>query len=273
MFEKDKTLLEKLVSKISEIDLTIIGSYTNLIEFSKSPKAEQVESLTRNLMKLKPSWIDDFETIQKIELRNFLSCKFNFIENQNKRIIYPSFAQLLSSNSSEFFLGSTPLDFIKTSAKAEEISAFNEKRIESAQILNYLSTSEVKRKTKDTEIKIKMLTNYFKPRLPITERNTKSEEDELINFCLNNINSIYKACPAIHAETLLSEYRTSNAKRKAKESDLDDLFFSIPALAYCDAIITNDGFLFSGLESVSKKLYNNACKIYKDIDTFCIACS
>jgi hypothetical protein len=67
-------------------------------------------------------------------------------------------------------------------------------------------------------------------------------ESELAAFVANP-QLVFSRCPAIAAESVLSDVRANVGARRPQMPDAIDLMHTVPALAYCDAFISNDGFV------------------------------
>lgn len=60
-------------------------------------------------------------------------------------------------------------------------------------------------------------------------------------------------CPAMLTESVMSDLRAAAGGRRAKPQDTFDLMHTIPALAYCDAFVSNDGPLRKQAEKVCRR--------------------
>jgi hypothetical protein len=87
------------------------------------------------------------------------------------------------------------------------------------------------------------LENHFIP---------QADRDRLLKVFVANPEIVLSGCPAIQAEHLLSEVRARDAGRTFKDSDAIDLMHAVPALAYCDVLVSNDGFLRDCAKQVVK---------------------
>jgi hypothetical protein len=67
-------------------------------------------------------------------------------------------------------------------------------------------------------------------------------------------NDVLRQCPAIAAESIMSDIRAKAGGRKARPQDAFDYLHAIPALAYCDAFVTNDGPLRAQAHEASTKM-------------------
>jgi hypothetical protein len=75
--------------------------------------------------------------------------------------------------------------------------------------------------------------------------------DEMAEFCANKAKSVRTNCPAISAEHFLAEFRTKNKGKQERQSAID-LMHSVPALAYCDAFVTNEAYLVEAAKQSCK---------------------
>jgi hypothetical protein len=65
---------------------------------------------------------------------------------------------------------------------------------------------------------------------------------------------LFFECPAIYAESCLTDFRAAGGGRIPKDSDSVDLMHAIPALAYCDAFVLNDKHLRRLAERVCDRI-------------------
>lgn len=52
---------------------------------------------------------------------------------------------------------------------------------------------------------------------------------------------VFRACPTAFAETVVTDIRAASGSRKPRPQDAFDLMRIVPALAYCEGFVSNDG--------------------------------
>lgn len=242
--------------------INIVLSLDNLIEFSQSNTLEQAVKLTQAVMNCSPKWIDSFLDIQKQEIRQYI---FNHYLKKKVQGYNP-----YKNYFTDFFRAEpvSPIDFITFAFNGEQKNNFQVKYKEHTDVLTELQTYE-KNKIFTTQIEKIALNNVIASRLYQKELDqlgfNLNDKRDLISFCLNNSKKLYEACPSLNTERHLTKYRRSDPKRKSKLSDTMDLTMSTAAFPYVDVFITNDRFLYNGLEYVSKKIKSIKTKFFKRI--------
>lgn len=118
-----------------------------------------------------------------------------------------------------------------------------------------------------------LVSNRIKKNLPFSTPDQsllKVEEiPQLVDFCWEERKQLYKQCPSTAVEDCLTDIRTRDPNRSPKPQDGRDLQHVIVALPYCDAFITNDGYLHKCALYVSNKLSDlKLAKVYRSIDSF-----
>jgi hypothetical protein len=80
---------------------------------------------------------------------------------------------------------------------------------------------------------------------------SQQSQKEILDFCIESWSELIASCPALAAESRLSEIRIRDPKRRPLVSDAADLQHAFPALAYCNHFVTEDHFLFRCAEETS----------------------
>jgi hypothetical protein len=82
--------------------------------------------------------------------------------------------------------------------------------------------------------------------IPIDERK------RVLEILLKEPDLVFKNCPAIYAEDTLTDVRANMGHRRPRTQDAMDLMHSIVPVAYCDALVSNDGNVREGLGRISR---------------------
>ncbi len=65
---------------------------------------------------------------------------------------------------------------------------------------------------------------------------------------------VFRACPTMFAETVVTDIRAAAGGRKARPQDVFDLMHIVPALAYCDVFVSNDGPLRKQADEACRRM-------------------
>src|ERR1700687_504108 len=104
------------------------------------------------------------------------------------------------------------------------------------------SQRQGKLRAMDTLINKGWLRGYLPRYTPAGVLLGEGELDRRLGNVMERWTDLLRECPALAAEHYLSEIRKDAGKRKLKSSDLLDLHHAAPAVSYCDAFVTADGF-------------------------------
>lgn len=80
------------------------------------------------------------------------------------------------------------------------------------------------------------------------------ELERTVKQCVEHLPRLLRECPVFATELHLSDYRCSNPKRKARESDSRDLTMAVAAFPNVSTFVTHVGYLHGGLQYVQKHL-------------------
>jgi hypothetical protein len=233
---------------------TLALAEENLIEFAQSPTTEDAVNLAQRVVDLKPVWLRSFADIQADEV-------IAFAENHDEgELIHPPeiYRQTFESVSQ---VGGNhtldPISFVKAFSSTKAKAEVRVLRDEHAGILNTLTGA----KASGTLAKGHLLA-AFRQALAMrllrgsdfTPPLSASRVEEAVGFCIKHRKWLLSKCPSFAAEYHLANYRCQSPKRKARLSDSVDLTTTVAALPYVDIFVTNDGFLYAGLEDIKRQL-------------------
>lgn len=222
----------------------------NIVESAREyPK--NAEALGQFLDAQSPIWMHDRRVIQRAEVRNFVYAEI--LGKANKTHDVPIFAENLSQVFHDLMpreiakIGETAISICKELARNPKASAtLSETEQAVPDALRTLAKAKSEGKLSK---EIREQTNREWLAISIPERDPDDrpfkpeERQEVLNRAVAQLDGLLLKCPAMRAEELMEGYRTDDAIRNPKRSDAVDLQHAVPALAYCDAIITNDGYL------------------------------
>lgn len=259
----EKAALAKVLG--SKAAVRISFSLWNIVESSRE-YPQNAEALGRFLDEQAPTWMHDRRVIQKAEVRNFVYS--NVLGKADKTSAVPVFANNLSEIAHLLMPRELPRIGENAQLLCKELTTVNDKaystlREAEVAVPDALRTlAKAKKEGKLTrEIQQQTLLEWIG--LSIPERNPDGrpfrmeERSKLLDQCVRRNGELLHACPSMLAEDLMEGYRTEDTLRNPKASDAIDLQHVVPALAYCDAIVTNDGYLKHHCERYSNEAKRN----------------
>lgn len=111
---------------------------------------------------------------------------------------------------------------------------------------------------KDKEVRAQIEAKWFAALVPERQPDgrfiSRQQRAEIVERLALSPNRVYDACPAVHAESVLAEVRARFVDREPEDQDAIDLMHAVPALAYCTAIVSNDGHLRQCLQQAAQKM-------------------
>jgi hypothetical protein len=106
----------------------------------------------------------------------------------------------------------------------------------------------------DKQKQVHIVRDWFLTLLPERDPNGRwislDRRRELPDELSRSPDEVLRQCPAIFTEDVMAEIRSMAGGRKARPQDAFDLMHIIPALAYCDAFVSNDGPLLQQAQKV-----------------------
>ena len=232
-------------------NIRVIASLWNLYEITGSSTLEQALNLVKYLDKDNVYWLQDKRFIQSQELQTFIYTSYYsspmIIENPIRMYISEALATL--NDPTSIIVNCTPSKLVKVWHNNKNFLSAIETSKE--QTVVALETMQQAKKNNEItqeihkEIQWKFLRSLFPRRNPQGRPILEDELNHILDYCICNINSLYKMCPAIQLENKLAFIRTSDPKRKPEIQDAIDLQHAVSAIAYCDYFFTKDRFLAS----------------------------
>jgi hypothetical protein len=233
-------------------------SLWNLIEASREHRARLQEYGTF-IERLSPQWMLDRRNIQRDELRTFLFREMLGRANTRpceavKEHLSQVFHSLVPNEI--VFVRETPLPYMRFLAEHPDSQA--RVRQAEADTPEALRTLQCARRdgTWTRHLEERTLRAWlgitFPDRDPDNRGFDARAREALIARCAERIHDIRRDCPCIGAEFLLEQYRTRDPRRNPGPQDAADLMHIAPAISYCDAVVTGDGYLRGQAQSYAR---------------------
>lgn len=212
------------------------------------------------LENLKPLYLPTVIEIKRAEMARLVFHQLGLPDTARPiNVFNETFSQArVVSGLSEVLLGHTARDFMRYLIKhPPELQKYK-----SAQqtVLNAQLTIQRARATgqyQDPSIQQRIWREWFASMLPDRGPDNRfierSRLQPLLDQFVTDPAIVLSACPAIRAESLLSDARANTGGRNPQMTDAIDLMHSVPALAYCDAFVCNDGFVRECAKRVLKQ--------------------
>lgn len=253
-YEKERpewrAMFDELLSSGYRLSLT----EENLLEFAQSPTPEAASCLARRVMELNPVWLRSFIDIQCDEVRAFVE-QHGTSDSIPAPEIYRSTFESVSQIGDSHRLG--PIQFVELFASETAKPQVQQLRREHASVLDVLTRATASRvftKGHEEAAFRTAISARLSRGSDLTAPMGGEKLDEAVRFCIKHRKWLLRTCPSFAAENHLTNYRSSSPKRNARLSDAVDLTTTVVALPYVDAVITNDGFLYYGLDYVKRKM-------------------
>lgn len=262
-YEKERPEWRSMFDELFSSGYRLSLTEENLLEFAQSPTPKAAVSLARRVMELNPIWLRSFIDIQCDEVRAFVEQ-----HGRGDSIPAPEICRTTFESVSQIGESQTlgPIQFVELFASDAAKSQVRELRREHASVLDVLTRATASGVLTKGHLETAFRT-AISARLSrgsdLIEPMTGQKLDEAVKLCVKHRRWLLRACPSFAAEHHLANYRSSSPKRNARLSDSVDLTTTVVALPYVDAVITNDRFLFAGLEHVKKNVPSIATKLIR----------
>ena len=234
----------------SEGNLRFASSLWNVVEISRE-NYERMEAVARFVDACNPMWLVERRNIQKQEVKNFV---YEMIRGRPRRAepVRP-FREHLSEvlhivDPQEIpRLGENALSLARELARQPLV----QQPLRRVEMMTPEALRTLQRARSDgtltREIEEETIRQWIGLSLPVEDLDGRTfnllEQVENMEQCARRYGELLDRCPAMKAENILERYRTENPGRNPERQDAIDLQHMVPALAYCDAVVTNDGYL------------------------------
>lgn len=248
----ERRVLAEIDSKRDEI--RIVFSTWNLIESSRKRPWDDACRLAQFIQDRIPYWIHDRRILQCDELRAFIFSQFfpnAGFDRFRVNAIRPTFSQMMHEWMPQFpaLPNEQPIRFIRYLFDHQNEQS-EIRRIET-QTPEVLTTLQRARKDGHLTAGLndQVIEGWLSHSMPHAGPDGLPLAQEIIQlflaYCVNRYDEVLRECPCLQSEHLLADYRSEVATRNPQKQDAIDLMHMAPALAYCDAVVTNDGYLCS----------------------------
>ena len=263
-----KSVIDKI---IGDNDFTFVFSIWNLVEIVTGNEIDAAIELASLVDSLNPMWLVERLNIQEEEVKEFLAN--NYYHHDNSDIFNP-----IKKHLSEvfYYLDPRTVRINDNAVKAvtewakypDSMAAITGVKQSTPDALTAIQTA---RKNKTiTQSQLQQIDKiYYGNLLPSYAPDNKpihnNERVIMRDFLVNNKRELLRASPCLNVEEKISDFRTRNVKRIPEEQDAIDLQHLASSLAYCNYLISNDGFFISGAEFVKKHCNLTDLTIYRDL--------
>lgn len=196
---------------------------------------------------LQPLYLEGHRALERAEMADFTYAKLGLrVARQPGWMFATEFSQIALSQTPDILVGFTARIYlrhlIKTAASRAEIH-------QSVGVSNAAQQTGIDAhndgRHSDPAIQEQINRKWLQSLQPERDANkrwiTVDRIKLLVDKYAGDLNEVLQQCPAMLVESVMTELRGQAGGRKAKPQDSLDLMHIVPALAYCDAFVTNDG--------------------------------
>lgn len=272
LYNDKNHIYKPVIDKINgDKELTFAFSIWNLVEIVTGNEIEEAIKLAALVDSLNPMWLVERLNILEEEVKGFLLKNYFHLDNLE------SFNPI-KKHLSEVFYCLNPRTVRINDNTVKSVTEWAKHPKSMGTITNVkqdtpeaLTTIQTARKnntiTKEHQRQIDRI--YYGNLIPTYGPDKKplhsKERTKILNYLVKNKRELLRASPCLNVEEKLTDFRTRNVKRIPEEQDAVDLQHSVPSLAYCDYVISNDGFFSSGAEFVKKHCNLTDLTMYKNL--------
>jgi hypothetical protein len=258
--EAEDGALQRALRSAPELRFAV--SDWNLIEpcweIDKSrDKMELVDRYASFLDALNPLFITNVTEIKRDEMAQLVYGRLG-LETAPVHALNQTYSQARAVyGAADLLLGYTPRHFMRHLARTpEDLSKYRSGQ--QAVLDAQLSIQRAKQTGEydDPAYRPQVLRAWFESLIPDRGPDGKfirPQAAPVVDGLVNEPDVVYSSCPAIRAESLLSDARANTGGRNPQLTDAIDLMHSVPVLGYCDGFVSNDGFVRECARQVIKK--------------------
>jgi hypothetical protein len=238
---------------VSNSDVRFVVSDWNLVEAARDcvHEADPLYEASRYadlFESLRPLFIEGHDILEREEMRAYAYLKWNIPSTpKHQQWMFPTeFTQLALSRTPEILVGFDLRIYLRHLAKTASSRAVIYRSVGVAQGAQQTGIDAYNDgRLSDAQKRVQVIRDWFLTLLP--ERGPDSRwislnlRRELADELSRSPDEVFRQCPAIFAEDVMADIRAMAGGRKARPQDAFDLMHIIPALAYCDAFVSNDG--------------------------------
>jgi hypothetical protein len=209
---------------------------------------------------LKPLHIPAHDVVEREEMKR---CVFEVVHSAGPPIEIPVFNEHLSQVLALTGIGGAIVGYdiraelLYLCKKQERRESFRKAAEVSRQAREIWLKAKQEGRDRDPAIQKQVLREWWRKLLPERSSDGKfiplAERERMLDLLTDNPNLVFKGCPAIRVEDSLTDVRANMGGRKPRIEDSMDLMHAIVPLAYCDALVSNDGNVQEGARRVTRK--------------------
>ncbi len=227
-------------------------SIWNLLEIAAASDIAQRKTRLAFLASLKPLWLLDHVYVRKQEVKRFLWPRRFDTEAPQLLAVTPHLSQ-----AEAVYAGAKTRIGVTMESVVAELANVDFRRLKqlSPRALAFLQqVPKPDWNKRQPEVFGAVMAGVVPDVDPRGRALRKAQQQELIDYCWNNLIEFTAACPTIAVDDALCEARISDPKRRPRESDGIDLAHAVMALGYCDYFIVRDGFVASCARQAEKRV-------------------
>jgi hypothetical protein len=213
---------------------------------------------------LGPLFIDGHEALEHAEMRAYSYFKWNVPTTPRQRhwMFSKEFTQIALNHTSEVLVGFNLRIYLRHLAKTVSSRAEVHRSVGVAQRAQQTGIDAYNDgRLSDKQQHMQVNRDWFQKLLPERDPDGRwialDRRREFAAGLSISPDEMFRQCPAIFTENVVTEIRAMAGGRKAKPQDAFDLMHIIPALAYCDAFVSNDGPLLQQARKVCMRTRRN----------------
>jgi len=209
---------------------------------------------------LHPLFIDGHDVLERAEMKAYSYLKWNMAGAPVNPLwmFSTEFTQLALSRTPEVLVGFDLRIYLRHLAKTASSRAAIHGSVGVAQRAQQTGIDAYNDgRLSNQQKQIQVARDWFLTLLPERDPDGRwislDRRRELADELSRSPDEVFRHCPAIFTEDTMAEIRAMAGGRKAKPQDAFDLMHVIPALAYCDAFLSNDAPLLQQANRVCSK--------------------
>jgi hypothetical protein len=213
---------------------------------------------------LRPLFIEGHSALEATEMKSYAYARWGMKTKANTPdwMFATEFSQIASGRVPEILVGFDLRIYLHHLTKTESSRAEIHRSVGVAQSAQQTGIDAYKDgRQSDRELKRQINREWFFQLIPERDPDNRwiarERREELAGTLSSCPDEVFRHCPAIFAESVMTDVRAMAGGRKAKPQDLFDLMHIVPALAYCDAFVSNDGLLRKQSKEASGRMGRN----------------
>jgi hypothetical protein len=238
---------------VSNSDVRFVVSDWNLVEAARDcvHEADPLYEVARYadfFESLRPLFIDGHDVLERAEMRAYAYLRLSIPSTPRHQhwMFSTEFTQVALSRTPEVLVGFDLRIYLRHLVKTDASRAEIHQSVGVAQKAQQTGIdAHNDGRLLNTQKQVQVLRDWFLTLLPERDSDRRwislDRRRELADELSRSPDEVFRRCPAVFTEDVMAEIRTMTGGRKARPQDSFDLMHVIPALAYCDAFVSNDG--------------------------------